>query len=57
MKIVSTAHCHQATRDLMHLGDSLVVRAKLVSARSGRVLDRDKAFVDARFDPFPRRPR
>ena len=44
-------------RNLARFGNGLIIKAKLVSASSGRVLDRDKSSVRENRQPIPRRPR
>lgn len=44
-------------RRLARFGNSLIVKAKLVSANSGRVIERDTTFVDTDRQRFPRHPR
>lgn len=43
--------------NLARFGNSLVVRADLVSVTTGRTLDRDTSFVSNELRPIPQRPR
>ncbi|MCB9855541.1 MAG: hypothetical protein H6818_07610 [Phycisphaerales bacterium] len=44
-------------RNLARFGNALVIRAELVSASSGRVLDRDTSFINEDRPPVRRQPR